>query len=129
MGIKNSGDTFDIIIGITRGGWIPTVMLSNHLDNTPIVSWEVSLRDGKKVDPCPINKQDLLIKKILIVDDLNDSGNTLKVIQDIVGGGTNIKYATLINNISSKFKGVHYWSEEIDKSIDDSWIVFPWEKQ
>ena len=46
--IKNSGDTFDIIIGITRGGWVPTVFLSNCLDNTPIVAWEVILRDGKK---------------------------------------------------------------------------------
>ena len=39
----------------------------------------------------------------------------------------NIKYSALINNKSSDFK-IDFTGKSIDKKIDDSWIVFPWEE-
>jgi hypoxanthine phosphoribosyltransferase len=125
--IKKGNWDPDIIIGITRGGLIPAVILSNLLD-TRMRTWKISLRDEGIIDPCPLNTEEIKNKKILIVDDLNDTGQTLATIQDILGEVPNIRYAALIENKSSLFKNIDYYSQEIDKSIDDSWIVFPWEK-
>ena len=82
----------------------------------------------------PNNKNDDIINKIinndlsiLIIDDINDTGETLSEIKKKLKDHIkNIKFAVLINNKSSSFK-VDYYGSEIDKKIDNSWIVFPWE--
>ena len=38
-----------------------------------------------------------------------------------------IKYGVLVNNESSDFI-VDYAAIDINKEVDDSWIVFPWEE-
>ena len=64
---------------------------------------------------------------ILIIDDINDSGKTLLKISKIFNEYLfKLKFAVLVNNNSSSFK-VDYHGIEIDKKIDNSWIVFPWE--
>ena len=66
-------------------------------------------------------------KNILIIDDINDSGNTMKVISEMYSKFLNkLKFAVLIDNKSSQFK-VDFFSYQIDKTVDNSWIVFPWE--
>ena len=65
---------------------------------------------------------------ILIIDDINDTGNTLaKIKKEFNRYIKKIKFAVLINNKSSSFE-VDYYGSEIDKNIDNRWIVFPWEK-
>lgn len=93
----------DYIVGITRGGAIPAVMLSQFL-GVPMRPLEVSLRDGgqtvsdlgmaedaygytaKEVDFVDGNPMDLLsegvAKNILIFDDINDSGATFNWIKN-----------------------------------------------
>ena len=67
-------------------------------------------------------------KKLLIVDDINDSGNTLKLIKDhSVKNESEIRFAALINNIKSKIK-IDYQGQLIDKSKNPVWYIFPWEK-
>ena len=86
-----------------------------------------------------LNKQlndfsDEFIKKImvsnssiLIFDDINDTGDTLSNIKNKFRDyNMDLRFAVLINNKSSSFK-VDYYGSEIDKKIDNSWIVFPWE--
>ena len=43
--VSNSGWRPDYIVGITRGGLIPAVMISHYL-GVPMKSLDVSLRDG-----------------------------------------------------------------------------------
>jgi hypoxanthine phosphoribosyltransferase len=80
-------------------------------------------------------------KKILIVDDINDSGATLNWIrQDWQSScfpkderwkdvwGNNVRVACLYDNESSKSKlDVTYSAVSINKANKDVWIVFPWE--
>ncbi len=114
----------DIILSINRGGCVPGVFLSHIRDSDHEV---LSFKN-------PENNNDEVIKKmmnndlsILIIDDINDTGDTLteikKKFKDYI---KNIKFAVLINNKSSSFK-VDYYGSQIDKKIDNSWIVFPWE--
>lgn len=85
----------DYIVGITRGGLLPAVMISHYL-NVPMHSINISLRDDNGMGPESnlwmaedaygyIDKSERkdektfseeLRKNILIVDDINDSGAT-----------------------------------------------------
>ncbi len=79
-------------------------------------------------------------KNILIVDDINDTGATLAWIKkdwrasclpkSYAWGNVwhnNVRFATIVNNMSSK-ETVDYSSFEINKAEQDCWIVFPWEE-
>ena len=70
--------------------------------------------------------------KILIVDDINDSGATFKwIAQDWEVNNdsekSNVKFAALIDNIPSEFV-VEYSGTEINKEENPEWIVFPYEE-
>ena len=65
---------------------------------------------------------------ILLVDDINDSGKTLKTVYDLINGYSKIIYnATLIYNQESKVK-TDFYGKEIRRSKDQNWYVFPWEE-
>ena len=103
---------YDAIIGIQRGGLIPAVLLSHKL-NMPMHTVQFSLRDHKHV----------------VVDDINDSGETFTQLKEKFNkAGLSVKYAVLHNNVPSKFTVDHY-ALEIDKSKDPAWIVYPWESK
>ena len=63
--------------------------------------------------------------KYLVIDDINDTGQTFiklsKKLKDY-----DVEWATLFNNKPSKFK-VNYYAKLIDKSVDPTWIDYPWE--
>jgi len=144
----------DYIVGITRGGLLPALYLSHWLD-IPLETLKISLRDHTdtesncwmasdafgfstgetKTDPA-------LRKKILIVDDINDTGATLNwIMQDweascIPGHhawnnaiwGKNVRFAVLVDNLASDcHRQVDYAGSEINKAEDNVWIVYPWE--
>jgi hypoxanthine phosphoribosyltransferase len=93
--IAMSGVQIKSITGIERGGLIPAVMISHKL-NIPYVT--------------KINKD------TLVVDDICDSGETLK---NIVAGYT----ATLHYKKTASFTPDFY-----SKEVGDEWIVYPWER-
>lgn len=90
----------DYIVGITRGGAIPAVLLSQYT-GIPMRPLEVSLRDGGNctsdlgmaedaIGAVPSDEHHIwgdhkhierLKKKILIVDDINDQGSTINWIK------------------------------------------------
>jgi hypoxanthine phosphoribosyltransferase len=146
----------DYVVGLTRGGLTPANLISQYFD-CPMETLKVSLRDatsqpesnlwmaedafgyvgnpeGTKTDP-------YLRKKILIVDDINDSGATLSWIKEDWQSSCfkddpvwshvwseNVRVAVLIDNESSKSElNIDYSAVTINKAEDDAWIVFPWE--
>lgn len=152
----------DYIVGLTRGGLIPAVVMSN-LYHIPMHTLKVSLRDHADTEsncwmaedafgylrastvPRPEGESTTdptLRKNILILDDINDTGATLDwIIQDWQGinlpndpawadvWGNNVRFAVLIDNLSSKFsRKVNYCAETINKAEEDVWIVYPWER-
>jgi hypoxanthine phosphoribosyltransferase len=129
----------DYIVGITRGGAIPAVLLSQYMD-VPMKPLHVSLRDNKDtVSDCSMAEDAFEGKKILIVDDINDQGNTIAWIKkdwqaSALPGhpnwqniwGDSVRFAVITDNMSSN-ETVDYLVYEIDKSENDIWIVYPWE--
>jgi len=126
--IKKSAWIPEIILSVNRGGCVPGVYLS-HMINIPHKVVDVQLRDNESVpnlmvlDSC-INT----LSNILIIDDINDTGRTLQLVKNLFSDRTAIiKYAVLVDNKSSNFV-VDFAAKNIDKKVDNSWIVFPWEE-
>ena len=126
----------DYIVGITRGGNVPATILSN-ITGIRCEALKVALRDGesgKSDDSIEWMAEDALKgKKILLVDDINDTGATFKWISDDwklngrAGAYNNVRFAVLTENLSSDFDGVNYWCHEVNKAEEDVWLVYPWE--
>jgi hypoxanthine phosphoribosyltransferase len=144
----------DYVVGLTRGGLVPANLISQYLE-IPMECLKVSLRDdasqpesnlwmaedayGHEVFDAMCSGDGR--KKILIVDDINDSGATLNWIrQDWQSScfpkdkrwkeiwGNNVRVAVLVDNESSNSKlNVSYSAVDLNKAEEDSWIVFPWE--
>ena len=134
----------DYIVGLTRGGLLPAALLSQLL-GARMNSLDVSLRDhtdgmGPESN-CWMAEDALYGKNILIVDDINDTGETLSWIaadwktlclpsdprwENVFGN--NVRVAAIVNNVTSDFESVSYWGQEINRTEDNTWVVFPWEE-
>ena len=119
------------VVSVARGGLIPGVYLSHLLGlrNIPII-WQT--RDGSMKESPPLISDN---HQILIVDDINDSGDTFtQIMQDIRKNNVhlddakikrNVKTMSIFTRTSSSFR-VDFSPNKLD---NDSWINFPWEKK
>jgi hypoxanthine phosphoribosyltransferase len=142
----------DYVVGITRGGCLPAVMISQYF-NVRCEMLKISLRDGSEQesnlwmaeDAYGYNAAEVgdpLCKNILVVDDINDQGTTLNwLMEDWQSGclpndarwdhvwNQNVKFAVIIDNLASKCNAkMDFVGEEINKAEKDVWIEFPYEE-
>lgn len=128
----------DIIVGISRGGWIPARLLSDILESsitikgserkTILANMQITFYTRiAETHARPVISQDLNVdirgKKILLVDDLVDSGESIQCALDYLklkDSGI-VKVATLLYKPTSKIIPDYY----IETTED--WIVFPHE--
>lgn len=126
--IRNSKTTFDFVVGISRGGLIPGVVLSHRLE-IPFRAVEWSLRDShRKYIPPDIVVDAWEGKQILFVDDIVDSGETFITIRNKFGDSfKNIKVACIVYNKEQQLVVPDFWYNTIDRTEDDDWVNFWWE--
>lgn len=133
----------DIIVGICRGGALPAVMISQYFD-IPCAMLNISLRDFPELTCHDLALSDDAFsgKKILVVDDINDSGATLNWLMEDWQSSCmptnekwhavwnhNVKFAVIVDNLSSDCKvAIDYTGFEINKAERDVWINFPYEE-
>lgn len=135
--VKNP-DPYDRIIGIARGGLVPAVRLSHRL-GVPmcIVTW--TLRDGNIQSHADIQQIVQLLKqgkRLLIVEDIIDSGRTINSILEYLYSELNeqcfladqLHIATMINNVDVNLIP-NYTGISISRDIDDAWYEFWWENK
>lgn len=130
---KNGG--YDTIIGISRGGLVPSVMLSDQL-KLPLITVDAEYyRHGEKstrASPIVYSFSKLLrpFDRYLIVDDVLDSGETLSsVVNAMRGDGVeNIKIAVLVNKTDKTKIGKYSLKSAISVN-SDLWVVFPWSRR
>ena len=120
-------DKFDpqVIVGISRGGLTPGVMMS-HWMQKPFKPIKTSLRDFPEWEDYLPKKTD---ERVLIVDDICDSGETFQKISDFIterGVNVEVRFASLWWNNECNFEP-HYYVQECAKDSEGIWIHFPWE--
>ena len=116
----------DVIVGLSRGGLTPGVMMS-HWMKKPFKSIKASLRDYPEWEDYMPRKSD---ERVLIVDDICDSGETFHKIREHINerkeNGVDVRFATLWWNNECNFEP-HYYVNEIAKDSTKTWINFCWE--
>lgn len=119
----------NVIVGIARGGLIPAVRLSHVLGDVELKVIDVKFYKGidekmeKPVVTIPLHGS-LKGKKVVIVDDVSDTGKTLEVVIEEVkkAGAKEVKVACL---------SMKPWTKVVPDFYvfrTDKWIVFPWEE-
>ena len=105
--IEESNIHYEVIYGLARGGLVPAVMLSHRLKIPMVLNMEEVWRLKVKN------------KNSLIVDDISDTGETLKYFYD-----QKFDIATLfVREHTSKITPKYNY-----KNINhDNWLLFPWE--
>lgn len=142
---KHIADTYDgppirRIIGLSRGGLIPAVLIAKHMKVREVYSIGIrSYKEGEdyktrshKPDvyqntqyTCPrLGRGD----PILIVDDISDQGNTFKYIIehifDDINSSTIVRTASIFIKDKTDYQPDHYY-----KCLpNEQWVIFPWEK-
>ncbi|HDN62364.1 MAG TPA: phosphoribosyltransferase [Candidatus Bathyarchaeota archaeon] len=126
--IKSSGYVPDMIIGLARGGWCLARVLCDFIGVKDLVSLKVehwgitATPDGKAKLKYPFNI-DLTGKKVLVVDDITDTGESMRISVDYVKtlNPSEVRTAALRHIEGSKFKPDYY-----AEKITWRWVIFPW---
>jgi hypoxanthine phosphoribosyltransferase len=118
----------DIIVGISRGGLVPARILTDLLETPQLGFIQVEFyTDIQQTLQKPILKQTLTtqvsFKKALIVDDIADTGESLKLAKTHLQqqSASQVKTATLYQKPQSTITPDFYEKQTT------SWVVFPWE--
>lgn len=127
--IRQSGFHPDLIVGVSRGGWAPGRILSDLLANTHTANIKIEFYVGigktarKPIVTQPIS-EDISNKKVLVVDDVADTGESLLVALDHVRerGAADVKTVTVYHKPHSRFK------PDFFAETTSNWIIFPWER-
>lgn len=127
--IQTSNKRYDYIVGVARGGSIPAVYLSHRL-KLPMknVSWSTFHVEQMRESAIDVADDIMEGKRVLIVDDILDSGRTMKeLILDWSCDREDVDIAVLIYNVSQDIVP-NFYGRQINKELHDEWIDFWWEQ-
>ena len=118
----------DIIVAVSRGGLVPARILSDLLEVQNLASIRVEFYVGiNKTREQPIITQSLsapvTAKKVLIVDDISDTGKSLKLVTEhiLTQGAKAAQTATIYAKPASTFTPDYFEKQTC------SWVIFPWD--
>ncbi len=127
--VRDSGYHVDMIVAIGRGGYFPGRILSDMLNVKNLTSFKIEHYASAQKSQAALVKYPLSAKvdqqRILLVDDVSDSGDTFHVALKHVnecGPVKDIRTATLHHKTVSSFKP-DYFAEVITQW---NWLIYPW---
>jgi hypoxanthine phosphoribosyltransferase len=126
--IIESGFEPDIIVAVSRGGFDPARILCDRLEVRRLASVQVEFYSGVKDTAekprivYPLNA-DVDGQRVLVVDDVSDTGDSLMLVQEhvLAGNPGDLKVATLHIKPWTSFRPDYHAIET------EAWIVYPWE--
>ena len=126
--VRNSGFEPDVIVGVSKGGWIPARIMADLLEKSKLANITAEFYVGvseTKHEPAITQPVSLPVKdkKVLVVDDVADTGESLKLVKTHLQkqGASEIKIVTVYRKP---------WSVTVPDYCEKEtcfWIVFPWE--
>ncbi len=123
---------FDVILVITRGGMVPGGLLSEKLDirNVLVAAVQFYTGIGETLEQ-PIFFQfpaDPILygKRILVIDDIWDSGRTAVAVKERVGDAGGVPVVAVLQYKPRRSRYPEHRPDYYAEETDD-WIVYPWE--
>jgi len=124
----NAEGPFAAVVAIARGGLVPAAIVARELNIRTVESVAIKSYDHKNQGGIKVLKpmaQEILDlakagQKVLIVDDLVDTGATARVVREMLPGA---HFAT----VYAKPKGREMVDTFITEVSQDTWIFFPWD--
>ena len=128
--IRKAGFKPDVIVGVSRGGWLPARIMSDLLENPEIANVKAEFYLGvAETKGEPIITQPVSVsvwgKRVLVVDDVADTGKSLALVRSHLKeqGAKEVKTATIYYKPWSIL--IPDWFEK----KTNRWIIFPWERK
>lgn len=129
--IAGSGFVPDIIIAVARGGLLPAGALSYALGTKLSDAINIEFyTDVEETLPDPVllapllDTENIRGRKLLVVDDVADSGRTLKMAVELLREqDADVRSAVIYTKSRSVITPDYSWKNT------DAWIVFPWSAQ
>ena len=128
-GIDAAGFRPDLIVAIARGGYMPGRVLADFFGLMALSSFRIEHYRGTQkqaltrvIDPLTV---DLTGRRVLLVDDVSDSGDTFEVaISHVRERGTpaELRTATIHHKVVSRYVPDFYAA----KVTSWRWIIYPW---
>lgn len=125
--VAASGERFDLVIGIARGGMPVAMVVADRLGiKVDFLNVKSYTDVGERVKPKILSTitEKIADKRILVVDDLVDGGATMESITEYLSAQhpSTMKTAVLFTKPWSTFAPDFYLKEV------DNWVVFPYER-
>jgi len=129
--VRSAGERPETIVGLARGGWVPARLLGDRLGVRHLVSLRVqhwgltASRDGKARLTEGLSGE-VAGESVLVVDDITDTGESLRLASEHVAGAKprSVATAAFVHIAHSKFVPT-FFAEEIPRD-GWVWVVFPW---
>lgn len=127
--VMASGYRPDVIVAIGRGGYVPARLLCDFLHSMALTSIKVEhYAQGAHRQPRAVVRYRLGIDvhdlRLLVVDDVNDSGDTFDVVRDYLATQRprEVRTAVMHNKQTTHFS-VDYYAKRIRTW---RWLIYPW---
>ncbi len=127
--VRESGYDPDVVVAVARGGFVPARFLCDFLGISDMTSLKIqhyapgAAKERRAWIKYPVGG-DIHGKRALVVDDVNDTGDTLKLAVDHLKslGVAEIRTAVLHEKQTSAVRA-DYRAVDV---LDWHWIIYPW---
>jgi hypoxanthine phosphoribosyltransferase len=118
----------EFLVGITTGGLIPLTFMAKRLGVHDVLTIYAKSYDGQEQKGLEIKYRpavDLKNRRVLLVDEIADSGATLRAVSKIFAEeyGADLKTLTFVRKNTCTFEP-DFWAIPTDE-----WVVFPWDEK
>jgi uncharacterized protein len=130
--VRIAGRTPDVIVGLTRGGWVPARLVADRLGVKRLLTlqtahWGVTATKNGHASLTERLSGSVDGASVLVVDDITDTGESLGLAVEHIrsqGQPTRIETATYLHITHSRVVP-DYYAEEVpaERWV---WVVFPW---
>src|SRR5659263_687086 len=128
--VIKSGYEPDIILGIARGGLVPArkvcdLLLKNDLISITTQHWGIATNLGKaRIRFSLPQEADISGKRVLVVDDVADTGDSILIIMDYLKERNPLEIRTAVLHYKSCSTIIpDYYGEKLEEW---NWIIYPW---
>jgi len=116
----------DCIVGISRGGLIPAVYLSDRLGVRKLYVFKVDYYEGERRGKKPVITQkppfSRITGNVLVVDDVADTGRTLSLVKGVLK-----KHAKVIKTATLHYKPHSAIRPDFFVKTTGRWIIYPYQ--